>query len=240
MWIDFHSHILPDIDDGAVNVDVSIKMLRQLRDQGVECVALTPHFYAHCQSVEDFLVQRQNAFDRLLEAIGDEELPTLLLGAEVSLECDLEQVEHLDQLCLEGTPFLMIELPVHQYMPWMLDKAISVCHANGALPMLAHVDRYIGIYPDEQLEKIATDADALLQLNVSSLGHWTVRKRMVSWINSGRPVVFGSDAHNTTTRKPRFDKGIKQLCRKVSAATVEKIQADSQIVLQGKMPEKFT
>ena len=36
--IDFHSHILPEIDDGAKSVEESIAMLKMLKEQGVEVI----------------------------------------------------------------------------------------------------------------------------------------------------------------------------------------------------------
>ena len=47
MLTDFHSHILPGIDDGSKRVSDSLAMLKILRSQGVERVIFTPHFYAH-------------------------------------------------------------------------------------------------------------------------------------------------------------------------------------------------
>ena len=44
--IDFHSHILPGIDDGSRNVETSIGMLRMCREQGVDIMIATPHFYS--------------------------------------------------------------------------------------------------------------------------------------------------------------------------------------------------
>lgn len=237
MWIDFHSHILPGMDDGAKNAAVSVKLLRMLREQGVQCVALTPHFYAHRESVEDFLARRKRAFEQLLAAIGDEPMPELLLGAEIALECDLDQVTGLDQLRLQGTPYLMIELPAfYHYMPWMLEQAKSVCRANDSQLMLAHLERYIGIYSEDQLSEIVFESDALVQLTISSLKHYPLRKQMLNWIRDGRPIVFGSDAHNLTNRKPRFDKGLKRLQRKVSATEIERIKAIAQTVWRGGIP----
>ena len=44
---DFHSHILPDMDDGSRCAEDSLKMLRMEAEQGVTRVVATPHFYAH-------------------------------------------------------------------------------------------------------------------------------------------------------------------------------------------------
>ena len=43
--IDFHTHILPGIDDGAKDVSVSAAMLEMEKEQGVNEIVLTPHYY---------------------------------------------------------------------------------------------------------------------------------------------------------------------------------------------------
>ena len=58
--IDIHTHILPCIDDGSPDVEISIKMLRSLSEQGVRKVVLTPHFYAYRTDVETFCKKREN------------------------------------------------------------------------------------------------------------------------------------------------------------------------------------
>ena len=52
--IDLHTHILPGMDDGAKDTATSLQMLRMERDQGVDTVVLTPHYYRHRESAEDF------------------------------------------------------------------------------------------------------------------------------------------------------------------------------------------
>ena len=53
--IDFHSHILPAMDDGSKNIEESLQMLRMLQEQGVERVIATPHFYADENPPDVFL-----------------------------------------------------------------------------------------------------------------------------------------------------------------------------------------
>ena len=84
MRIDFHSHILPEIDDGASSVGESVEMLKILADAGVECVVLTPHFYRQNESIEKFLDRRGKAYEKLCAATqGISGIPKLVLGAEV-------------------------------------------------------------------------------------------------------------------------------------------------------------
>ena len=57
--IDWHSHILPGVDDGSRNVEESISILGMLNLQGVKTVIATPHFLANDESLESFLIRRR-------------------------------------------------------------------------------------------------------------------------------------------------------------------------------------
>ena len=82
--IDFHSHILPGIDDGSKNLEQSLEMMRRSARQGVDTMVATPHFYAHHDDPERFLKRRAEAERSLREAMAAESgLPELAIGAEV-------------------------------------------------------------------------------------------------------------------------------------------------------------
>ena len=65
--IDFHSHILPGIDDGSKNTQMSLAMIEEEKKQGVHTIVATPHFYADEDSVERFLKRRAHSYERLQE-----------------------------------------------------------------------------------------------------------------------------------------------------------------------------
>ena len=65
---DFHSHILPGVDDGSTSVEESIAMLRMLSRQGVSHVVATPHFYPNYDDPEQFLRRRKDVYEDLLAA----------------------------------------------------------------------------------------------------------------------------------------------------------------------------
>ena len=64
--IDFHSHILPAIDDGSQDIITSLKMIEELSLNGIDTIILTPHFYPHKISLEKFLNNRETAFEKLI------------------------------------------------------------------------------------------------------------------------------------------------------------------------------
>ena len=65
MMVDFHSHILPALDDGSANVEESIAMLRAEAEQGITRVVATPHFYIRRDDPEAFLARRSRSEARL-------------------------------------------------------------------------------------------------------------------------------------------------------------------------------
>jgi protein-tyrosine phosphatase len=60
---DYHSHILPNIDDGSDSIKTSLKMIKMMKQQGIGIIVATPHFYMHREaSLDSYLVKRQNAY----------------------------------------------------------------------------------------------------------------------------------------------------------------------------------
>ena len=98
--IDFHTHILPGVDDGSKNVEESLLMLDSMKNQGVKTVIATPHFYANDESVESFLSRRNEAFSSLKKSLADG--PEIILGAEVRYYDGISRLEDLKKLRIEG------------------------------------------------------------------------------------------------------------------------------------------
>ena len=80
--IDFHSHILPGMDDGARNIDSALAMLEQIQTQQIDIMAATPHFYASKDRIDTFLKKRETARDVFFHAISEHQMnavPQILL-----------------------------------------------------------------------------------------------------------------------------------------------------------------
>ena len=116
MVTDFHSHVLPGIDDGSSCVEESIAMLQAARQQGIDRIIATPHFYANYDSPEHFLRKRDEA-EALLreEMVKYDDLPELMIGAEVYYFRVLSESEYLRQLCIRGTDCILVEM---MSSPW--------------------------------------------------------------------------------------------------------------------------
>ena len=101
MVTDFHSHILPGVDDGSASVEESIAMLRAMAQQGIEHVVATPHFYPQYQTPEAFLHKREAAEQQLRREMENyTDLPRLTMGAEVYFFHGISQTNCLKELTI--------------------------------------------------------------------------------------------------------------------------------------------
>ncbi len=202
--IDFHSHVLPHIDDGAKRTEIAVAMLEESKRQGVTTVVCTPHYYGKARSPEQFIAKRKESYDRLAPYIPDG--ITLRLGAEVYFNADMvASFDDLATLCIEGTQYIMLELPFAPTYPERLwQKLESFIMDSGCTPIIAHVDRYPAVLRKPSLLKRLTDMGCLLQLNVESLETKGVKGFAFAALKKGLIHAVGSDMHNMTDRAPNL------------------------------------
>lgn len=112
--VDFHCHILPEMDDGAKSPIESVQMLEILYRQNVTGCILTPHFYLEENSVEQFLKRREKSYAKLNSYIGNrQDLPEMVEGAEVYFCHRLYQVSQIEKLKIGASNYILIELPYY-------------------------------------------------------------------------------------------------------------------------------
>ncbi|MBQ2945819.1 MAG: capsular polysaccharide biosynthesis protein [Clostridia bacterium] len=204
MTIDYHSHILPSMDDGARDIDESIKLLSVLRSQGVNKVCLTPH-YNVSGTVSEWDKNRKASFEILKNAAEGKDLPALQLGAEVLISKGISNIENFEKLIIEGTDYILLELPWRKYSPWMSEEIDSIIAKYKVTPILAHIDRYLTWYKLEDFFEKFDFADVVYQINVSSLKSLGFRMKVKKLMKKGYRIVFGSDTHSIDERPPHFD-----------------------------------
>ncbi|MBR5134806.1 MAG: hypothetical protein IKV35_04345, partial [Clostridia bacterium] len=140
--IDFHTHILPGIDDGASDIDMSLQMLHHLKNQGVDTVVLTPHYYANVEPIEKFLHRRDKAVSALKDAL-DADTIDIRVSAEVHFAEYLFNNKDLSELCIEGTNTMLLELPFNRRVDSRLLGQLERLTLEYNLTLvLAHIERY--------------------------------------------------------------------------------------------------
>lgn len=200
--IEYHCHILPGIDDGAKDAETSLAMTEMMKEQGIERIAATPHFYAHREkSVADFMKKRQAAFDIIRDkaAVSD-----IRLGAEVAIEHGISELPDIEKLAIEGTRMILLELPYRAYAKWMSEEIYNIGAEYKLKVILAHVHRYLEYYSKAELEEILS-SNSVMQINNEAFSGWKEKRLAKKVIASGKEFVFGSDAHNLGERRPNWD-----------------------------------
>lgn len=192
--IDFHSHILPCVDDGAATVEESVSMLCTLKRAGFDTVILSPHFYSNKESAADFLKRRDGAFALLIKATEGKDVPKLLTGAEVYLTELLFNNDDLTALTQGGSGHMLTELPYDrrftEEMRANLERLVYNC---GITPVLAHIDRY-PFLTDIRLLTELFELGCLAQVNLDAFSGKR-RRKIKKLVKRGMPFALGSDAH---------------------------------------------
>lgn len=209
--IDFHTHILPAVDDGAGNINEALALAEVLIKEGVEAAVCTPHFYPSQTPLEDFILRRNKA----IKELGQVNIK-LIPASETFLHGYLFHYSDLGALCIENTDYMLIELPFSS--KWDDDIYTMIGNLTlyyNIIPIVAHIERYPAVKRSSRCIKKLKDYGCLMQLNTSSLLDTRLSKDAVKYIRKGFIDLLGSDCHNMTSRLPV----IKDAIRKIDEST---------------------
>ena len=220
---DLHTHILPGMDDGAQSVEVALEMLRMQKEQGVDTVALTPHYYGTEETIADFLARREKAWIELSEAAKGPEYPNMILGAEVAWMPEMTEMADLEKLCYQDTNILLVELPAALWTNAVFHQLYALENRRGIMPMIAHVDRYFGLQRRENIAKLL-EMGYPIQVSAETLFHMSVRRKALELLVHYDGLLI-SDCHDTWDRKPNVGRAMKILEKKVGSRMAYEIIA---------------
>lgn len=224
MVTDFHSHILPGIDDGSSSVEESINMLHMEAEQGIACVAATPHFYARYDDPELFLQRREDAFRKLQAAMTQHErLPRILLGAEVHYFQGMSDSEVLSRLTIAEKGCILIEMPPAPWTEQMYRELEWIYTKQGLTPVIAHLDRYISPLKTYGIPGRLEELPVLVQANASFFLRRSTAAFALRLLRQGRIHLLGSDCHNMTNRAPNLGPAVQRIVSKLGNTTLEQL-----------------
>lgn len=234
MTTDFHSHILPGIDDGSRSVEESLAMLRMEAQQGIRHIVATPHFYPRNTSPVEFLEKRAESSRLLQEAMAQEPpLPQVHLGAEVYFFPGISDCEQLRELTIDQNGYILIEMPLSPWTERMYRELQDIHYKQGLLPIVAHVDRYIRPFKTYDIPKRLADMPVLVQANASFFQDRLTRSMAMRMLRGGQIHLLGSDCHNLTSRAPNLDQAIRLIRKQLGEEALQWIQSNADEVLLG-------
>ncbi len=219
--IDIHSHILPGIDDGAQDMETSLKMLKESYRQGVRAVIATSHYMKH---------RWQTRPDEIKELIKklEKELEKEQLALRIYSGQEIQYFDGMTEMLQAGELLTMAEshyvltefLPMS---PWsQIRGAVRKLTLAGYKPVLAHIERYQCLRKAGSLTELKNEG-AYLQMNYGSLldsGHfWNLRQRAeCDWCRrtllEGHIHFLGTDMHGIDHRAPDSERALDWIRKK--------------------------
>ena len=232
--IDFHSHILPCIDDGAKTPEKAVEMVKQAIAQGVDTIVATPHFNIDEIDIEYFLKKRSASMQMLTEAVEQAGVscPKVIPAAEVYLMPGTADTEAIEKLCIEGTNCMLVEMPVGRWTSWIFNEIYKL-RQREIVPVLAHLERYIS--DRENFAKLMRllEMEVCVQINADDVPVLKYRKIIKQFVSHCEMVVLGSDTHDPDRRPSRIEKATKVLTKRFGERLAKDINTNARVLLYG-------
>lgn len=203
--LDIHSHILPEVDDGADSVDTALAMLDYAFRSGTEEIILTPH-YAVPYRFDNPKKKTEVLFGQLQHIVQDAGIPIRMhLGCEYLYYGKEPFKQQFPEIAtLNQTRHLLMEFFFDSESSLILEAADAVL-SRGCIPVIAHPERFQAVQKQPALAEKLVKMGALLQMNKGSiLGELEYfSAETVEILLSRHLITFvGSDAHNMNRRNP--------------------------------------
>lgn len=199
MKIDYHSHVLPGLDDGATSLQNAVELVSAMSSWGFERIYCTPHINALYRNAPSVI---ERAFGQLQEALS-------LNSIDIELACSAEyrlvpetwpEVLQKNWIMPMEDRYILTELPISHREEMREIRPLEEFRklmAMGLTPILPHPERYFYLSHDELLQFV--DAGVVIQCNYGSLaGLYGVeaRDRARALVSEGIVSLYGTDMHN--------------------------------------------
>lgn len=230
--IDWHSHILPGMDDGSHDAAESISLVNMQVSQGIQTVIATPHFYANDETVDAFLERRKNAFEQL-KAQLPQGSPEILLGAEVRYYQGISRLDDLKALRIEGSKLLLLEMPMSSWTEYMVRELVEMSARSSLQIVFAHVERYLKLQKPNVWDRIL-ESDILMQVNASFFTSVASRRKALTLLKKGNIHFVGSDCHNVASRPPQIGKAFEIIQKKLGENYIRQMHEYGYSLLKAK------
>ncbi len=224
-FVDMHTHILPEVDDGSTSMEETLQMLEMEYEEGVRTIIATPHYIPGSRNAS---VERlQDTYTKVCEKAA-EILPELkiYLGNEIYYRDGVvRDLREQKALTLAGTDYVLVEFSVRSDNNTIFNAVKKMTEA-GFRPVIAHMERYECLYRKTALVEDLIDAGAYIQINTESLpgGMFDARSAYCrSLLGDGLVHFLGSDCHDTIRRKPLMKTALSKLKKEEYKKQIDRI-----------------
>jgi len=206
--IDIHSHILPEVDDGARSLDEALEMARIAAADGIQQMCCTPHMFNGISDNPEpaEILERVNAFQ---EAIGSEGL-RVLPGNEVHVSHEIAQQAATNRVTkLNAKNYMLVEFPT-MTVPIGADELFYRLQLNGVRPILVHPERNSQLQARPSMVASFVERGVYIQVTAMSVtGEFgqSAKTCAESLLRHNCVHFLATDAHRTERRAPILSRG---------------------------------
>lgn len=206
--IDFHTHILPGIDDGSKTMEDTIKILEQAKKAGFTDVVATSHY------LEEYYEADEETRRNLLEKIQNQVDINLYLGNELYITRNIEKLLKDHKLStINHSRYLLMELPFNNQVIF-LNEVIYKLLSMEIVPIIAHPERYEYVQKNPDQLKELIDSNVLFQMNYGSIVGQFGKKaqKTAKYLLKQDYIHFlGSDIHRANGIYLQIEKILKKI-----------------------------
>jgi len=236
-FVDVHTHVLPGVDDGPDSWDEAMETLRQAAQGGATRLVATPHGDARRRW--DTVDSLRTLCEKLNETLRLEQVPLeVMLGMENPVELNImERVEAGSALSLNGSAYILMELPFNQ-LPLYWEDVLFQIQLAGLRPIIVHPERQEQIQGDPDIVSRAVDRGVLIQVTSGSIAGGfgpAARKSAETLLKRDLVHIIASDCHRPEGhRGPDMNDGFAAAAKLVGRDKAVKMACETPMaVLQG-------
>ncbi len=246
--IDFHTHIIPNIDDGSRSVEETFNLIKEAKEAGFEGIILTSHYIENYYETDaperDVWVK---AISDSLKAKGIE--TNLYLGNEIYISANImDLLINRKASTINNTSYVLFEMPLNAE-PMNLYDVIYSLQENKLVPVLAHPERYSFVQKEPELIYDLIQKGVLMQANYGSiLGQYGENAKMIvkKFLENDMIHFLGSDVHRQNSIYKKIPQALEEIRKIIGEEKLEKLTTTNpKLVLANKRidieePEEFS
>lgn len=239
--LDLHNHILPGVDDGPSTMEESVEMARMAYYDGTQTIVATPH--NRDVNERSSISTVRSLVDRLNQEIQAQSISLkVILGMENHLEMDtVEQVDKGHALPIEGTHYILIELPFEFY-PFYAEEVLFNLQLKSLRPIVVHPERNLAIQEKPEILANLVSKGALAQITAGSISgilgkdHQKAAREL---LQQNLVHIIASDGHTARGRRtPILSHGVAAVAKLIGDEAAHRMVEDiPQAILQDKTPK---
>lgn len=211
--IDFHTHILPNVDDGSKSIDETFELLNEAKKAGFDTIISTSHYIEDYYNVN--VSEREvwiNAISEILKKENND--LKLYLGNEVYLtENIMELLETGKATTINKSRYILFEFPMNTKPMNMYDIIYDMLQ-NKLIPILAHPERYSFVQKEPEIIYDLIQKGVLMQANYGSIiGRYGEKAQLMvrKFFENNMIHFLGSDVHKKNTIYPRITQALNEI-----------------------------